>query len=57
MQIRRILSPALKIAVRQERIFRNPCTLIETAAEGSPETETLHRNRGARRLGRVGLEP
>lgn len=41
VQIHRILSRALKIAVRQELIFRNPCTLIDAPQPEEPETETL----------------
>lgn len=36
-----ILSRALKIAVRQELIFRNPCTLIDAPQPEEPESETL----------------
>lgn len=41
LQIHRILSRALNIAVRQEMIGRNPCTLIDAPQYEEPETETL----------------
>ena len=41
VQIHRILSRALKIAVRQELIFRNPCTLIDAPQPEESESETL----------------
>ena len=41
VQIHRILSRALTMAVRQERIFRNPCTLIDAPQPEEAETETL----------------
>lgn len=41
VQIHRILSRALNIAVRQERITRNPCTLIDAPQPEEAETETL----------------
>lgn len=41
VQIHRILSRALKLAVRQEIIFRNPCSLIDPPQPVEPETETL----------------
>jgi integrase len=41
VQIHRILSRALTIAVRQERITRNPCTLIDAPQPEEPETQTL----------------
>lgn len=41
VQIHRILSRALKIAVRQELIGRNPCTLIDAPQPEEPESETL----------------
>jgi integrase len=40
-QIHRILSRALKIAVRQERISRNPCTLIDAPQPEEYDAETL----------------
>jgi integrase len=40
-QIHRILSRALTLAVRQERIFRNPCSLIDAPQPEEAETETL----------------
>jgi integrase len=41
LQIHRILSRALTVAVRQEKIGRNPCTLIDAPQYEEPETETL----------------
>lgn len=41
VQIHRILSRALNIAVRQELIGRNPCKLIDAPQHEEPETETL----------------
>jgi integrase len=41
VQIHRILSRALTVAVRQERITRNPCTLIDAPQYEEPETEAL----------------
>lgn len=41
VQIHRILSRALTIAVRQERIARNPCSLIDAPQPEEGEAETL----------------
>lgn len=41
VQIHRILSRALNIAVRQELISRNPCKLIDAPQPEESETETL----------------
>jgi len=41
VQIHRILSRALAIAVREELISRNPCTLIDAPQPEEPESETL----------------
>jgi site-specific recombinase XerD len=41
VQIHRILSRALTIAVRQELISRNPCTLIDAPQPEEPDSETL----------------
>jgi integrase len=41
VQIHRILSRALTIAVRQERITRNPCTLIDAPQSEEAKAETL----------------
>jgi integrase len=41
LQIHRILSRALKVAVREGRIGINPCTLIDAPQYVEPETETL----------------
>jgi integrase len=41
VQIHRILSRALTLAVRQERISRNPCTLIDAPQPEEADTETL----------------
>jgi integrase len=41
LQIHRILSRALTIAVRQERITRNPCRLIDAPQPEEGEAETL----------------
>lgn len=41
LQIHRILSRALKIAVRQGKLGINPCTLIDAPQWEEPETETL----------------
>jgi integrase len=41
LQIHRILARALNIAVRQELIGRNPCTLIDAPQYEEPETGTL----------------
>jgi integrase len=41
VQIHRILSRALTIAVREEWISRNPCALIDAPQPEEPETETL----------------
>lgn len=41
LQIHRILSRALSIAVREELIGRNPCRLIDAPQHEEPENETL----------------
>ena len=41
LQIHRILSRALSIAVREELIGRNPCRLIDAPQREEPENETL----------------
>jgi hypothetical protein len=41
VQIHRILSRALKIAVRQEIIGRNPCTMMDAPQPEEPEHENL----------------
>jgi integrase len=41
LQIHRILSRALKVAVREGRLGVNPCTLIDAPQYVEPETETL----------------
>ena len=41
VQIHRILFRALQIAVREERISRNPCTLIDAPQPEEAESETL----------------
>jgi integrase len=41
VQIHRILSRALTLAVRQERISRNPCTLIDAPQPEEADTEIL----------------
>jgi len=41
VQVHRILSRALTIAVRQELISRNPCTLIDAPQPEEPDSETL----------------
>jgi integrase len=41
LQIHRILSRALKVAVREGKLGVNPCTLIDAPQHEEPETETL----------------
>jgi len=50
VQVHRILSRALKIAVCQELIFRNPCTLIDAPQPEEPENETLTAAEARRQL-------
>lgn len=53
VQIHRILSRALTMAVRHERISRNPCTLIDAPLPAEAETETLTAAEARKLLGVV----
>lgn len=53
VQIHRILSRALNVAAREERISRNPCTLIDAPQPEDTEAETLTAAEARRLLGRA----
>jgi integrase len=51
VQIHRILSRAMTMAVRQDVIFRNPCSLIDAPQRAETETETLTATEARKLLG------